>query len=245
MADNLSNCKFIMQFPLNFFASKKMESQFAYDVYKPIDPNSVVLNLEDLFKQLDTSNDPDNELIQYLPSLIASLESCKKIISNQNSTSESKTDAWSKVSKIVERIANFAKNEISRDPLEASGVVELIVQFMQLEDDTQSNHAVDYQCLRALANFCIYSDVNRQKILDSGGINTVLVYLQKKKDLETIRGACAVLLNAGLHYERINSEIIKLDGINTLSNLLEPENLLKIYVESIDTARMTVYFVTR
>ncbi|CAG8827869.1 35504_t:CDS:2, partial [Racocetra persica] len=134
-----------------------MESQLAYDVYKPIDPNSAVLNLEDLFNQLNTSNDPDNELIQSLPSLIAGLESCKKIISNQSSTSESKTDAWSKVSKTVEMIANFAKNgKISRDPLEASGVVELIVQLMQL-NDTQSYHPVDYQCLRALANFCIYS----------------------------------------------------------------------------------------
>ncbi|CAG8511500.1 1230_t:CDS:10 [Racocetra fulgida] len=126
-------------------------------------PNSVFLNLEDLFNQLNTSN------------------------------------------------------EISRDPLEASDVVELIVQFMQL-NDTQSYHPVDYQCLRALANFCIYN-VNRQKILDSGGINTVLICLQKKKDLETIRGACAVLLNAGLHYDNATSEDV--DIIENIVEILE------------------------
>ncbi|RIB17671.1 armadillo-type protein [Gigaspora rosea] len=192
----------------------------------------------------DLSNHPDNELIQSLPSLIAGLESCKNIISNQSSTSESKSNAWSKVLKTIEMIANFAKNEISRDPLGASGAVDLIVQFMQL-NDTQSYDSIDYQCLRALANFCINSDVNRQRILDSGGINSVLVCLKKQKNLESIRGACAVLLNAGLQYDRVNSEIIKLDGIIALSNLLEPENILKKYVENIDIARTTVYFATR
>ncbi|CAG8666449.1 21823_t:CDS:10, partial [Gigaspora margarita] len=178
--------------------------------------NGVVPNLEELFKQLNTSNGknfylrsyPDNELIQSLPSLIAGLE------------------------------------KISRDPLGASGAVDLIVQFMQL-NDSQSYDSIDYQCFRALANFCINSDVNRQRILDSGGINSVLVCLKKQKNLESIRGACAVLLNAGLQYDRVNSEIIKLDGIIALSNLLEPKNILKKYVENIDIARTTVYFATR
>ncbi|CAG8659714.1 2561_t:CDS:10, partial [Gigaspora rosea] len=192
--------------------------------------NGVVPNLEELFKKLNTSNGknfylrsyPDNELIQSLPSLIAGLESCKNIISNQSSTSESKSNAWSKVLKTIEMIANFAKNEISRDPLGASGAVDLIVQFMQL-NDTQSYDSIDYQCLRALANFVLIA----------------------QKNLESIRGACAVLLNAGLQYDRVNSEIIKLDGIIALSNLLEPENILKKYVENIDIARTTVYFATR
>ncbi|CAG8555455.1 17143_t:CDS:10 [Dentiscutata heterogama] len=229
-----------------------MESQFANDVYKPLDSNGVDQNLDDLFKQLNISKGknfylrsyPDNELIQSLPPLIAGLESCKKIISNQSSTSESKSNAWSKVLKTVEMIANFAKNEISRDPLGASGAVDLIVQFMQL-NDSQSYHSIDYQCLRALANFCINSDINRQRILDSGGINAVIVCLRKQENLDDIRAACAVLLNAGLQYDQVNSEIIKLDGIIALSNLFEPENILKKYVESIDIARTTVYFATR
>ncbi|CAG8456712.1 4927_t:CDS:10 [Dentiscutata erythropus] len=225
-----------------------MESQFANDARifisdrVHLETNIKLIGILLLF--IVNYSDPDNELIQSLPSLIAGLESCKKIISNQSSTSESKSNAWSKVSKTVEMIANFAKNEISRDPLGASGAVELIVQFMQL-NDSQSYHSIDYQCLRALANFCINSDVNRQRILDSGGINAVLVCLRKQENLDNIRAACAVLLNAGLQYDQVNSEIIKLDGIIALSNLFEPENILKKYVESIDIARTTVYFATR
>ncbi|GBC01223.1 hypothetical protein RclHR1_00410050 [Rhizophagus clarus] len=199
--------------------------------------------LEELVKQLKQLHisEFDHGVLSNLPKLISGLESCKNIISDNTTTIDEKGKAWSQVAETVELLANAAKNEYPRDPLGASGAFELIVAFMNLN---VNNHPdVDYQCLRALANFCITHDVNRQKFIDIGGVDVALNCLKQIKDLKTIRASSATLLNAGLNYDNVNVEIVKKDGLNILAGILDPEYVLKKYDD--EAARTCVYFATR
>ncbi|RHZ45269.1 hypothetical protein Glove_682g21 [Diversispora epigaea] len=203
--------------------------------------------INSLLNQLNL-NEEEDIFIENLKLLISGLRKCKNVIIDQNSSSKVIKDEWSKVMKTMEIFANSAKKEKSRDPLGNIGAVELIIEFINLnnQNDTQSySSVVDFQCFRALANICISNDSNRQKILDSGGINASLNCIRKCKDLETIRGACATLLNAGMNYDNVNTEIVKLDGLVILSHLIEPKSILESHVDNIDLARMTIYYSTR
>ncbi|CAG8479375.1 10438_t:CDS:10 [Acaulospora colombiana] len=172
---------------------------------------------------------------------MSGLRVCKYVIIDQDSTTERKSDAWSSVAKIMEMFANSAKKEKPRDPLGDAGAIELIVEFMCL-NDTQSHPSVDFQCLRALANVCISSDTNRRRILDSGGINASLACIRKQKDLDVIGGACATLLNVGMNYDDANIKIVESDGLIVVAHLLEPESILERY--DVHLARRIVYYAT-
>ncbi|CAB4476206.1 ARM repeat-containing protein [Rhizophagus irregularis] len=199
--------------------------------------------LEELVKQLKQLHisEFDHAVLSNLPNLISGLESCKNIICDNTTTIDEKEKAWSQVVETVELLANAAKSDHPRDSLGASGAFELIVAFMNL--NVNNRPRVDYQCLRALANFCITHDVNRQKFIDIGGIDVALNCLKQKKDLETIRASSATLLNAGLNYNNVNVGIVNKDGLNILAEILDPEHVLKKYDD--ETARTCVYFATR
>ncbi|CAG8433725.1 10422_t:CDS:10 [Diversispora eburnea] len=203
--------------------------------------------INSLLNQLNLNEEEDN-FIENLKLLISGLRKYKNVIIDQNLSPKVIKDEWSKVTKTMEIFANSAKKEKSRDPLGNIGAIELIIEFINLnnQNDTQSySSVVDFQCFRALANICISNDNNRKKFLDSGGINASLICIRKCKDLETIRGACATLLNAGMNYDIVNTEIVKLDGLVILAHLLEPKSILESHVDNIDLARMTIYYSTR
>ncbi|CAG8434657.1 13309_t:CDS:2, partial [Funneliformis mosseae] len=191
-----------------------------------------IKQLEDLVKQLASNV---SNLLLYLPNLISGLESCKHILIDDDSTFDEQTKAyaWAQVVKIVELLANAAKIAF-----------ELIVTFMNVNANVNYPN-VDYQCLRALANFCITHDRNRQQFIDTGGIDVALNCLKQQKDLETIRASSATLLNAGLNYDNVNVGIVDKDGLNTLAEILDPEGVLKKYENDIEVARTCVYFATR
>jgi len=141
--------------------------------------------LEELIKQLKqlqqshASNDFENSVLSNLTKLISGLESCKSIICDDTTAIDERNKAWLQVADAVEILANAAKIDNTRDPLGESGAFELIVAFMNL--NTNNHPHVNFQCLRALANFCITHDVNRQKFIDIGGIDVALNCLKQKK----------------------------------------------------------------
>ncbi|CAG8523323.1 4888_t:CDS:10 [Acaulospora morrowiae] len=201
-----------------------------------------VSELKALLNQLNSSSGIEDQVIENLEHLVSGLRACKNVIIDQGSTTKSKSDAWSNVASVVEIFANSSKKEKPRDPLGNYGVIELIIEFMKL-NDVQSQPSVDFQCLRALANICISSDTNRQRILDSGGVETLLTCIRKQSNLDTIKGACATLLNVGMNYDNANVEIVKSDGLIVITRLLEPNTILGHYETHL--ARPVVYFATR
>ncbi|CAG8604124.1 13330_t:CDS:10 [Ambispora leptoticha] len=204
--------------------------------------SSSIGELESLLSQLSLTSEQHN--LENLPSLIYGLQNCKQIISDPTSSPEVRAHCWELVTKAGEICANFAKNADSRDVIGSSGTIELVTEFLQLNYQNGSPSS-NVQCFRVLANLCIDHERNRQKTLDSGGISAILSILKHNDDLDILRTGAGALLNAGLEYDPINIEISRIDGLSTLSKILEPNNILLKNVENIDAARTTVHFTTR
>ncbi|CAG8436217.1 8026_t:CDS:10 [Ambispora gerdemannii] len=205
--------------------------------------DSSISELESLLSQLSLTNEQHN-LATTLPSLIYGLQSCKQAISDTTSSHEIRVHCWELVTKAGEICANSAKNAVSRDAIGSSGTIELVTGFLKLNYRNESPSS-NVQCLRVLANLCINHEKNRQKTLNSGGISAILSILKHNNDLDVLRTGAGALLNAGLEYDPVNIEIARIDGLSTLSKILEPNNILLNNIENIDAARTTVHFTTR
>ncbi|KAG9286825.1 hypothetical protein G9A89_012375 [Geosiphon pyriformis] len=202
--------------------------------------NFSINQLESLLGQLSLSKEPYN-LTTSISNLISGLQSCKQALSAQNTERDAREHWWGLVTKAGEICATFAKTDNARGPIGSSGTIELAVDFLRL-NTTNEYPSANVQCLRVLANLCIDNEQNRKRTLDSGGIEAILSNFNHKNNLEILRTASGTLLNAGLEYDPINIEILRLGGLESLVWILEPDNVL---IKDIDSARTTVHFTAR
>ncbi|CAI2179441.1 890_t:CDS:10 [Funneliformis geosporum] len=132
-----------------------------------------IKQLEDLVKQL-TSNVSNFDIVPLLiniPNLISGLKSCKHILIDDALMfdEQSKTYAWAQVVKIVELLANAAKNDKNRQQFIDTGGIDVALNCLKQQKDLETIRASSATLLNAGLN---YDNVN-VGIVDKDGLSTL------------------------------------------------------------------------
>ncbi|RUS35599.1 armadillo-type protein [Jimgerdemannia flammicorona] len=189
-------------------------------------PDKDLAQLDALFEKLSVLDANDVETLKdELPAVVDKLQKNELLLRNSENAADSKLldPVWARVKRGAEICANAAKDESARTPIGESGSIELLVTFMKLSSPTHVE--VTIQCLRALANLCFDHDVNRKRTSTTGAVSVIIGFVNTSNNANLVRTSCGALLNLGLNYEPIQSEILRLEGLPVLVKLLSSDRL--------------------
>ncbi|KAL1917464.1 uncharacterized protein VTP21DRAFT_3857 [Calcarisporiella thermophila] len=193
----------------------------------------------------------DANIQLHLSTLLSCLNNALTLLTSEATADTSRSELWKQIITAAEMCGNASRQESRRKPIGDSGVLDAFVKVLRLAIEQKQDVAM-LQCLRAIGNTCIENDENRQRVLDVGGAEVILLCFDCTPEAQVIRSACGATLNLCADYEPAQKQFITKDIQKSLVRLITQNNdttslalqLLSILVQNAPDSFAAYNFVT-